>query len=96
VRTSSIIALMTEEAVRTSETSVNFNMTITRHYIPVDSKNHTAVRTVNLIDSIYVLIQQGKDSRNDDAGNRNDESVILILRIIFIGSQGQNQNDKIS
>jgi hypothetical protein len=34
-----IIALM-EEAVRTSETSVNFNVT-TRHYIPEDSKLYT-------------------------------------------------------
>jgi hypothetical protein len=40
----SIIALMME-AVRTSETSVNFNLT-TRCYIPEDSKLHiAAVRT---------------------------------------------------
>jgi hypothetical protein len=37
-----IIALMME-AVRTSETSVNFNVT-TRRYIPEDSKLHTRRR----------------------------------------------------
>jgi hypothetical protein len=37
VRTASIKAMM--EAVRTSETSVNFNLT-TRRYIPKDSKLH--------------------------------------------------------
>jgi hypothetical protein len=36
------LALMMEE-VRTSETSVNFNV-ITRHYIPEDSKLHTCRR----------------------------------------------------
>jgi hypothetical protein len=36
VRTASIIALMTE-ALHTSETSVNINLT-TRRYIPEDSK----------------------------------------------------------
>jgi hypothetical protein len=45
VRTASIIALMME-AVRTSETLVNFNMT-TRRYIPEDSNVHTR-RRVNL------------------------------------------------
>jgi hypothetical protein len=38
VRTASITALMME-AVRTSETQVNFNMTI-RRYIPEDTKLH--------------------------------------------------------
>jgi hypothetical protein len=37
VRTASIALMM--EAVRTSETSVNFNVT-TRRYIPEDSKLH--------------------------------------------------------
>jgi hypothetical protein len=36
-----IIALMME-AVRTSETSINFNVT-TRHYLPEDSKLHTTL-----------------------------------------------------
>jgi hypothetical protein len=42
MRTSSIIALMME-AVRTSETSVSFNVS-TRRYIPEDSKLHTRRR----------------------------------------------------
>jgi hypothetical protein len=42
VRTASIIALMMH-AVRTSETSVNFNVT-TRRYISEDSKLHTRRR----------------------------------------------------
>jgi hypothetical protein len=42
VRTASFIALMME-AVRTSEKSVNFNVT-TRHYISEDSKLHTRRR----------------------------------------------------
>jgi hypothetical protein len=42
VRTSSIIALLTE-AVRTSETSVNFNVTTLR-YIPEESKLYTGRR----------------------------------------------------
>jgi hypothetical protein len=41
-RTASIIVLMME-AVRTSETSVNFNVTTWR-YIPEDSKLHTRHR----------------------------------------------------
>jgi hypothetical protein len=50
VRTVSIIKMMITiiiitliEAVRTSETSVNFNVT-TRRYIPEDSKLHTRRR----------------------------------------------------
>jgi len=42
IRAMIIIALMME-AVRTSETSVNFNVT-TRRYIPEDSKLHTRRR----------------------------------------------------
>jgi hypothetical protein len=42
VHTASVFALMME-AVRTSETSVNFNMT-TRRFIPEDSKLHTRRR----------------------------------------------------
>jgi hypothetical protein len=40
LHTASIIRALIMEAVRISETSVNFNVT-TRHYIPEDSKRHT-------------------------------------------------------
>jgi hypothetical protein len=43
VRTASVIRAMMMEAVRTSETSVHFNVT-TRRYIPEDSKLHTRRR----------------------------------------------------
>jgi hypothetical protein len=43
VRTASIIRAMMMEAVRTSETLVNFNVT-TRRYNPEDSKRHTRCR----------------------------------------------------
>jgi hypothetical protein len=43
VRTASIIIVLMMEAVHTSETSVNFNMTTWR-YIPEDSKLHTRCR----------------------------------------------------
>jgi hypothetical protein len=43
VRTASTIKAMIMEAVCTSETSVNFNVT-TRCYIPEDSKLHTRRR----------------------------------------------------
>jgi hypothetical protein len=43
VRAASIIIALMIEAVRTSETSVNFNVT-TRRYIPEDSKLHTRRR----------------------------------------------------
>jgi hypothetical protein len=57
VRTASIIraiiALMME-AARTSETSVNFNVT-TRRYIPKDSKLHTCCRE-NLKSHILTIV----------------------------------------
>jgi hypothetical protein len=43
VRTASIIIALMMEAVRTSETSVNFNVT-TQDNIPEDSKLHTRRR----------------------------------------------------
>jgi histidine ammonia-lyase len=43
VHTASIITALTMEAVRTSEMSVNFNVTTLR-YIPEDSKLHTRRR----------------------------------------------------
>jgi hypothetical protein len=43
VHTVSIITALTMEAVRTSEMSVNFNLTTLR-YIPEDSKLHTRRR----------------------------------------------------
>jgi hypothetical protein len=43
VHTASIIIARMMEAVRTSETSVNTNLT-TRRYIPEDSKLHTRLR----------------------------------------------------
>jgi hypothetical protein len=54
VRTTSIIALMME-AVCTSETLVNFNMT-TRRYIPEDSNVHTrrCVKSHDFFSSLFV------------------------------------------
>jgi hypothetical protein len=56
VSTASIIRAMMMEAVRTSETSVNFNVTTWR-YIPEDSKLPTEARlyTCKTIDILHVI-----------------------------------------
>jgi hypothetical protein len=52
VRTASIALMM--EAVRTSETSVNFNV-ITQRYIPEDSELHTRRRENLKCNVLYFL-----------------------------------------
>jgi hypothetical protein len=55
--TAYLIQAMLMEAVRTSETSVNFNVT-TRRYIPEDSKLHTR-RREDLKSCLYLFYIPG-------------------------------------
>jgi hypothetical protein len=68
------------EAVRTSETSVNFKVT-TRRYIPEDSKLHFALSSQN-----YLKVRNIKDSLAKyvctNPALRN--SIIIIIIIIII------------
>jgi hypothetical protein len=56
MRTAIIIIALMMEAVHTSETSVNFNVT-TWCYIPEDSKLHTCHREIPALKITWILMQ---------------------------------------
>jgi hypothetical protein len=77
VRTTSMISAMTE-AVNTSETSVNFNVT-TLHYIPEDSK----------LCNKYVFNLSNKKTlqyKNEEVACRSNHQSYIPACIVFFGN----------
>jgi hypothetical protein len=74
-------AALMMEAVRTSETSVNFNLTTLR-YIPEDSKPHTSVPLLTVpVEPAVAILQHFREAPDDD--KTGPKCVTLIHIILF-------------